>query len=239
MNIVSQRFLQYPTWLDNLVRQAKSAFMREAAYLYMQMYNRIELSRKNGWVTDGKIYINYRYAETQDLLGCGKTKCWKLYKLLKQLGLITVKYRGFGDPMMIFVHGAAVVDGDPNTPKFKEAVKQHKDISNGEFTEGQLRKIYAIADDMAPDLAEEDKADFLERLYYKMDDAEQAKQRRAEAPITDRFGYYLGMLKNAHFTKLSTYQKLELLRKSPNRPPPSSDWDEIFRRAKNCIPKLE
>ena len=102
-------FVKFPRWLQSWICKAmtelKSIHVWYVAYLYMLMRDRAELSRKNEWVDEkGKVYIHYTYAEIKQLFNCGTTKAWLLVKMLKDYGFITVRYQGFGYPMMIYVN---------------------------------------------------------------------------------------------------------------------------------------
>ncbi len=92
-------------WVNNTLKENNSIHVWYMAYLYMRMRDRAEISRKNDLVDEkGKVYIHYTYAEIKQLFNCGTTKAWLLVKMLKDYGFITVRYQGFGYPMMIYVN---------------------------------------------------------------------------------------------------------------------------------------
>ena len=76
----------------------------EAKLLYGLMLDRMELSKKSGWVDDyNRVYIYYAYRTIQEHMGCGKNKPTKLLRELEEHGLIHRIRQGQGKPDRIYV----------------------------------------------------------------------------------------------------------------------------------------
>lgn len=233
--VAAKGFYMLPMWLWEMTRADRSVTMRDAADLFMLMMHRTKLSQKNGFVDKDKhIYIHFTYAEIQEMFKCGKTKVWQMYKLLKDKGLVTVKYQGFGYPMMVYVHAAAITNTETkNTEKeikMHDASEMHTKLCNGSFTEEQIAQIVNIVDEIAPKESNEDKYNFIESMYEKLLKTEKRKD------ITNRFGYFIKMLKNATFKK--TKPKKTLCSNSPPKREPSFDLAAILDHAKNSTPEV-
>lgn len=232
MKTEEKGFYMLPKWLWEMTRANRSVIMRDAADLFMLMMHRVKLSEKNGFVDkNNHVFIHFTYAEIMEMFKCGKTKVWQMYKLLKDKGLVTVKYQGFGYPMMVYVHAAAVTNTDTaeteNEIKGRAASELHTQLCNGSFTEEQLSGIMNIVDELAPsDANEEEKCNFIEHMYQKLIATEKKKE------IANRVGYFVKMLKNATFKKVKPPNKGQLKRK------PSFDLEAIMYHAKNSTPEV-
>lgn len=76
----------------------------DAKLLYGLMLDRMELSRKSGWVDElDHVYIYYTYAAIQKHLGCSHNKPTKLLRELEAQGLIRRIRQGLGKPDRIYV----------------------------------------------------------------------------------------------------------------------------------------
>ena len=77
----------------------------EAKLLYGMILDRMELSRRNGWMDGcGRVYIYFTHTEIQRELQCGHNKAVRLLKELDQgCGLIQRKRQGLGRPDRIYV----------------------------------------------------------------------------------------------------------------------------------------
>ena len=76
----------------------------DAKLLYGMMLDRMELSRKSGWVDESdRVYIYYTYAAIQAQLGCSHNKPTKLLRELEEQGLIRRVRQGLGKPDRIYV----------------------------------------------------------------------------------------------------------------------------------------
>lgn len=77
----------------------------DAKLLYAILKDRMELSRKNGWVNEnGEIYLIYTREDLMDFLGVAKATIVKLFKQLKEAGLIDETRPGQGHPNRIFIN---------------------------------------------------------------------------------------------------------------------------------------
>ena len=76
----------------------------EAKILYSLLFERMELSRKNGWHDDdGSVYIYFTLEEVCEILGCGHDKATKLFCELESYALLRRKKQGFGKPAKLYV----------------------------------------------------------------------------------------------------------------------------------------
>ena len=76
----------------------------DAKFLYSLLFERVELSRKNGWHDDdGSVYIYFTLEEVCEVLGCGHDKATKLFCELESYALLRRKKQGFGKPTKLYV----------------------------------------------------------------------------------------------------------------------------------------
>lgn len=76
----------------------------DAKILYSLLFERMELSRKNGWHDDdGSVYIYFTLEEVCEVLGCGHDKATKLFYELESYALLRRKKQGFGKPAKLYV----------------------------------------------------------------------------------------------------------------------------------------
>lgn len=76
----------------------------DAKILYSLLFERMELSRKNGWHDDdGSVYIYFTLEEVCEVLGCGHDKATKLFCELESYSLLRRKKQGFGKPAKLYV----------------------------------------------------------------------------------------------------------------------------------------
>ena len=76
----------------------------DAKILYSLLFERMELSRKNGWHDDdGSVYIYFTLEEVCEVLGCGHDKATKLFCELESCALLCRKKQGFGKPAKLYV----------------------------------------------------------------------------------------------------------------------------------------
>ncbi|MBP1547219.1 MAG: replication initiator protein A [Oscillospiraceae bacterium] len=244
-----ESYYQYPEWLMRLVHSDNSKAMIQAAEVYIIALSRLQLSIKNGFVDKfGKTYIHFTYEEIKKRFKCGTTKCWQMLKKLKQYGLITVKYQGFGLPMMIYVHGSAVLNrgDDEKTAALKKAAEYHNNyafLQKESFEEWQERKITAALDEKTVGETDEVKEAFAQELYNTFKKAEQKRLEKGD-PIVNKYGYLLSIIKNAKLNK----SKLRLpsskpsydLNLYPDIPTePSYDVDLLFKRSLETTPVVK
>ena len=84
------------------------AFQRisaEAKLLYSILFDRTELSNKNGWRDDqDRVYIIFTITEISESMNCGNKKAIQLLdELESKAGLIERKRQGLGKPNLIYV----------------------------------------------------------------------------------------------------------------------------------------
>ncbi len=96
-------FLKVPKIL--LQNEAYSRISAEAKLLYSLLFDRTELSNKNGWLDDqDRVYIIFTVAEIRECLNCGNKKAIQLLdELENKAGLIERKRQGLGKPNLIYV----------------------------------------------------------------------------------------------------------------------------------------
>lgn len=76
----------------------------DAKILYSLLFERMELSRKNGWHDDdGSVYIYFTLEEVCEILGRGHDKATKLFCELENNFLLRRKKQGFGKPAKLYV----------------------------------------------------------------------------------------------------------------------------------------
>ena len=96
-------FIRVPKIL--LQYEAFQGISVEAKLLYSLLFDRTELSNKNGWRDDqDRVYIIFTVAEIQENLNCGNKKAIQLLdELENKAGLIERKRQGLGKPNLIYV----------------------------------------------------------------------------------------------------------------------------------------
>ena len=84
----------------------------DAKLLYGLLNDRMDLSRKNGWVDEeGKVYIYFTRQSVMEALDCGNKKAGQLFAELDDkngIGLITRTRQGLGKPDRIYVHKCVI-----------------------------------------------------------------------------------------------------------------------------------
>ena len=96
-------FIRVPKIL--LQNEAYSGISAEAKLLYSLLFDRTELSNKNGWLDDqNRVYIIFTIAEIKECMNCGNKKAIQLLdELENKAGLIERKRQGLGKPNLIYV----------------------------------------------------------------------------------------------------------------------------------------
>ena len=96
-------FLRVPKIL--LQHEAYSGISAEAKLLYSLLFDRMELSNKNGWLDDQeRVYIIFTIEEIKECMNCGNKKAIQLLdELENKAGLIERKRQGLGKPNLIYV----------------------------------------------------------------------------------------------------------------------------------------
>lgn len=92
-------FLQMPrvVWEDKTLSPL-------AKMLYIALFDRMKVSRKNGWYDDNlDVYIYYKIEKICELLNIGEKKAQQLKKELRDKGLIIEVRQGLNKPNKIYV----------------------------------------------------------------------------------------------------------------------------------------
>ena len=92
------RFIQMPRWIMTL------GLTPTAKVVYALLLNRMELSRKNGWVDEeGQVYLIYSREELAQDVGVSEKCVTAAMKDLRQKKLVWEVRRGLGRPNLIFL----------------------------------------------------------------------------------------------------------------------------------------
>ena len=96
-------FLRVPKIL--LQNDTFKGISAEAKLLYSILFDRTELSNRNGWRDDqDRVYIIFTIAEITESMNCGNKKAIQLLDELEhKAGLIERKRQGLGKPNLIYV----------------------------------------------------------------------------------------------------------------------------------------
>ena len=95
-------FLQFPRVL--VTDERYKSLSGDAKLLYMLMLDVKNLSKKNGWLYRGRVYIYYTQKKIMETLEIAHDKATKIVRELEAAKLIARKKRGMGKPTMIFVN---------------------------------------------------------------------------------------------------------------------------------------
>jgi len=99
----SHKFYKIPKELcDN--RCYRVNLTSDAKLIYAMLLDRMELSRKNGWVNKAsEIYLLYTKENVSNILSISETTVYKSFKQLELFGLIKQVRQGLNKPNMIFI----------------------------------------------------------------------------------------------------------------------------------------
>ena len=120
INEINQnRFYQVPKKLfENPVYNNK--LNSDAKLLYALLLDRMELSRKNGWVNnDGEIYLLFSRENIQEMLCISKPTSVKAFRQLTELNLIKEVRQGLGKPNIIYIGKINYSESLENSQKSK------------------------------------------------------------------------------------------------------------------------
>lgn len=99
----SHRFYKIPKELCNN-RCYRVNLTSDAKLIYAMLLDRMELSRKNGWVNERReIYLLFTKESVSNILGISETTVYKSFKQLELYGLIHQKRQGLNKPNMIYI----------------------------------------------------------------------------------------------------------------------------------------
>lgn len=218
-------FKKFPNWLiGKIMTSANRMQMLTAAWVYIFMLDRAELSLQSEWIdADNNAYIYFTYKEVRALLSCGVTTAWKVFSCLKKAGLITVKQQGFGLPNKIYVH-------TPDKKYENISLYQEKTTANNvdELRSKYPQAIYSMLSDIeiaqviqsiqkaAPEAVTEQCEAYANDIFIKF--LKICKRKTIQNPV----GYILSMI--SKFRPPKSPEKVKS---------PSFDLDEIMEHAKN------
>lgn len=135
-----ERFIKIP--MAFVESRYYSKFSTEGKYLYGILYNRFQLSMKNGWVDDKNcVYLIYTVEDLCKILGFGKNKVIKLKKELVKYGLLEEVRQGLNKPNLLYLQNVETNESLLNSD-FEEAKNSPKaaeiaEVSNSNFQTSQ------------------------------------------------------------------------------------------------------
>lgn len=104
------KFIQVPKELYHNKRYKNIS--NDAKVLYGFLLDRLELSEKNNWVNENnEIYLIFTRSEVQQLINISSKTSTKIFKELKEVGLIYEQRQGLKKPNIIYV-GHIIYDSD-------------------------------------------------------------------------------------------------------------------------------
>ena len=111
------------------------------------MLNRVDLSKKNGWLdNENRVFIHFTLEDAVSILGCGRSKVIKILAELdtvKGIGLIERKKQGQGKPAIIYVKNLTSLNAEKTTqnkktypkPNFQTFKKQKSETDVGQISD--------------------------------------------------------------------------------------------------------
>ena len=136
----AERFIKIP--MAFVESKYYSKFSTEGKYLYGILYNRFQLSLKNGWVDDKNcVYLIYTVEDLCKILGFGKNKVIKLKKELVKYGLLEEVRQGLNKPNLLYLQNVETKESLLNSD-FEEVKNSYKpseiaEVSNSNFQNSQ------------------------------------------------------------------------------------------------------
>ena len=91
------RYYQFPIFL------LQYPISMTAKLVYMLLFDRVRLSRKNGWVKNGFVYVNYTIKAMAKSMGKSESTVKSAYNELSKNGLLIRKDGGFSKPNELYV----------------------------------------------------------------------------------------------------------------------------------------
>lgn len=137
-----ERFIKIP--MAFVESKYYSKFSTEGKYLYGILYNRFQLSLKNGWVDDKNcVYLIYTVEDLCKILGFGKNKVIKLKKELVKYGLLEEVRQGLNKPNLLYLQNVETKESHLNSD-FEEVKNSSKpseiaEVSNSNFQNSQIQ----------------------------------------------------------------------------------------------------
>jgi len=109
---MGKRYLANEVYEHKYVKIPKELFINkkyahlnsDAKILYELLLDRMELSRRNGWVNEkGEIYLVLTRQEVMEMMGISDKTATKAFRQLKEAGLIEEERQGRGLPNLIYI----------------------------------------------------------------------------------------------------------------------------------------
>lgn len=109
---MGKRYLANEVYEHKYVKIPKELFINkkyahlnsDAKILYALLLDRMELSRRNGWVNEkGEIYLVLTRQEVMEMMGISDKTATKAFRQLKEAGLIEEERQGRGLPNLIYI----------------------------------------------------------------------------------------------------------------------------------------
>lgn len=157
----SEQMLQYFQFLKFLL---KLPISQNAKFLYMILYNRARISRKNNWIDKyGNVYMIFPIDELSVQIGKCKSSVKTALKELDEVGLLVRRSGGFSKPNHLYVRiPSDEINLQPIDNKADEkmvVVESEKRSSSG------CKNGYAEVENMAPSKVTEK---YKRNKYYKV-----------------------------------------------------------------------
>ncbi|HFI2691153.1 TPA: replication initiator protein A [Streptococcus suis] len=104
----NNQFYQFPQWL---LEEPYSNLSHRAMLMYMLLWDRRELSEKNGWYDEnGKVYVYFTNEQFMETLGTKSNKTIvEAKKELHQIGLLTEVQQGVNKPNRLYINGSVKI----------------------------------------------------------------------------------------------------------------------------------
>ena len=135
-----ERFIKIP--MAFVESRYYSKFSTEGKYLYGILYNRFQLSVKNGWVDNKNcVYLIYTVEVLCKILGFGKNKVIKLKKELVKYGLLEEVRQGLNKPNLLYLQNVEtkenLLNSDFEEQKNSPESAEIAEVSNSNFQTSQ------------------------------------------------------------------------------------------------------
>lgn len=133
-----ERFIKIP--MAFVEANYYSKFSTEGKYLYGILYNRFQLSVKNGWVDNNNcVYLIYTVEDLCKILGFGKNKIIKLKKELIKYGLLEEVRQGLNKPNLLYLQNVETNEAILNSD-FEEVENSSKPAEIAEVSKSNFQK---------------------------------------------------------------------------------------------------
>ncbi|MGT2906535.1 replication initiator protein A [Streptococcus dentiloxodontae] len=132
-----ERFIKIP--MAFVESRYYSKFSTEGKYLYGILYNRFQLSVRNGWVDDNNcVYLIYTVEALCKILGFGKNKVIKLKKELVKYGLLEEVRQGLNKPNLLYLQNVETKESLLNSD-FEETKNSPKPAETAEVSKSNFQ----------------------------------------------------------------------------------------------------